>query len=94
MPTAATVKAYNELRQDLVALLDLQRHTAAKEYQYTVLKERQSISGLDYETEEMTLLNSMSPPVTTSKANVYFFSIFFYFFYFFSIFFYFFFYLI
>jgi hypothetical protein len=43
MPTAAICKAFNELRQDLVNLVELQRRVAAKEYQVGVLKDQKTV---------------------------------------------------
>ena len=40
MPTGAICKAYNELRQDLITLFDLQKHSETKEYQVQVLREQ------------------------------------------------------
>jgi len=43
MPTKAICQAFNELRQDIVIMLDLQKHLAEKEYQVQMFKDQKQI---------------------------------------------------
>ncbi len=43
MPTAAVVKVYNELRQDMVTLLELRRHVQQKDYELQLLKGQKQV---------------------------------------------------
>lgn len=43
MPTKAVCQAFNELRQDIVTLLDLQKAVAQKDYQVQVFKDQKQV---------------------------------------------------
>jgi len=43
MPTKAVCQSFNELRQDIVTLLDLQKHIAQKEYQVQMFKDQKQL---------------------------------------------------
>jgi hypothetical protein len=43
MPTERVSKVFNEIRHDIVVLLDLQKHIAAKEYEVQILKDQKAV---------------------------------------------------
>lgn len=43
MATEQIVKVFNEIRQDIVVLLDLQKHIQAKEYDIQILREQKTV---------------------------------------------------
>jgi len=59
MPTAAVCKIFNEIRQDIVALLDLQKHVKEKEYQVKMMKDKQLKSS---EFEPISVVDSFAFP--------------------------------